>query len=252
MTDPDWQAKNRRAWYTMLPRIEDWKAAYKLTPEEARDISVSYVLNNLLAFEKPVAFGKDGAPTYPKIGEKVRIKLDNIGGAKYVADSDAAKGWTLTHPLDPRTAVLAVRLSRYLRENSRWGVSTIFWGGMGVGRDENDRHGLGYAIDFHGAITRFGKYDVAADWGSQPITLPNGKTASSWPGGVQPYYRLDPDTGAGGFFKAVYHFLAGEAVDNGKSTESSIGDHSFIVHPDHPDAGLRASHQDHIHCEVDH
>ena len=169
MNDPDWAAKNRRAMYNMLPRVENWTAAYKLLQEEARDITVSYVLNNLLTLEKPVTFGKDGSPTYPKIGEKARLKLDNIGGAAFVPDSKAAAGWTMTHPVDLRTAVLAVRLAIYLQQQSKWGVKTIYWGGMGVGRDENDRHGKGYAIDFHGAFTRFGKFDVWADWGNQPI-----------------------------------------------------------------------------------
>ncbi len=250
MNDPDWAAKNRRASYNMMPRVENWTAAYKLSQEEARDIAVTYVLNNYLTLEKPVAFGKDGAPSYPKVGERARLKLDNIGGVRFVPDSKAASGWTMTGAMDLRTAVLAVRLGIYLREQSKWGVSAIYWGGMGVGRDEDDRHGKGLAIDFHGALTNFGKFDVAVDWGQQPITLPNGKTAKTWPLNVMPYFRLDVDTPAGGFFYAVYHFLAGEASDNGTTRESSIGDRSQILCPDTPDPSLRTYHQDHIHCEV--
>jgi hypothetical protein len=250
MNDPDWAAKNRRAMYNMMPRVENWKAARDLSQEEARDIAVSYVLNNLLTLEKDVAFGKDGAPTYPKIGERSKLKLSNIGGVAFVPDSKKAAGWTTTGPMDLRTAVLAVRLAIYLQRQSKWGVSTIYWGGMGVGRAEDDRHGKGYAIDFHGAMTRFGKLDVAADWGSQPIILPDGETAREWPLNVQPHYRLDVDTLAGGFFYAVYHFLAGEASDNGREWESSIGGRSQILCPDTPDPTLRMYHQDHIHCEV--
>ncbi len=145
-------------------------------------------------------------------------------------------------------AVLSVRLAQFLK-SSKWNATTIYWGGMGVGRDENDRHGKGYALDFHGADTRRGKFDVAKDWGAQPITLPSGKTAHVWPPEVVPYFRLDVDTPAGEFFYALYHFLTGEAADAAKP--SSIGDRSFIVHPDHPDVALRATHQDHIHCEID-
>jgi len=251
MTEPDRMARNRRASYNMMPRVENWTAAHELSQEEARDIAVSYVLNNYLKLEKPVTFGKDGSPTYPKIGERARLELDSIGGVRFVPDSKKAAGWKMTGPMDLRTAVLAVRLGIYLREQSKWGVSTIYWGGMGVGRDENDRHGKGYAIDLHGALTRFGKYDVAADWGRQPITLPNGKLAKQWPYNIRPYFRLDVDTLAGGFFYAVYHFLAGEASDNGTNRESSIGDRSQILCPDSPDPVLRMHHQDHIHCEVD-
>jgi hypothetical protein len=251
MTSPNWIANNRRAMYNILSDgPPNWTAAFKLSQEQARDITVSYVLNDLLTLEKPVTFGTDGAPTYPKIGERAKLKIASIGGVAFVPENKAASGWTMTGPMDLRTAVLAVRLARYLRSYSKWGVSTIFWGGMGVGRSENDRHGKGLAIDFHGAITRFGKLDVAADWGKQPITLPDGKTAKTWPLNVKPYYRLDVDTPAGGFFYAVYHFLTGEASDNGRSHSSSIGDRSQILCPDTPDAGLRLHHQDHIHCEV--
>src|SRR5262249_19856432 len=149
-------AQNRRAWYNMMPRVEDWTASYKLSQEEARDIAVAYVLNDFLTFEKPVTFGKDGTPSYPKIGERPRLKLDNIGGVRFLPDSNKAAGWTMTGPMDLRTAVLAVRLGMYLQRYSKWGVSVIYWGGMGVGRDEDDRHGKGYAIDIHGALTRFG------------------------------------------------------------------------------------------------
>ena len=249
MTTAELTARNRRASYNAMPGLP-WTAAFQLSQEEARDIVVSYVLNNMLTLEKPVAFGTDGAPTYPRIGQRAALKLANIGGVRFVPDSKAAATWTATGQMDLRTAVLAVRLARYLRA-SPWAVTEIFWGGMGVGRQEDDRHGKGYAIDFHGATTRVGKFDVAADWGKQPITLPDGKTARSWPVHVQPYFRLDVDTPAGGFFKAVYRFLAGEAADNGRANESSIGDRSRILHPDTPDVGLRATHQDHIHCEID-
>jgi hypothetical protein len=252
MNDPDWMAKNRRASYNMMPRVENWTAAYKLSQEEARDIAVTYVLNNYLTLEKPVTFGKDGSPTYPKIGERAMLKIDNIGGVAFVPDDLAANiGRTMTGPMDLRTAVLAVRLALYLRQESKWGVSTIFWGGMGVGRDDNDRHGKGYAIDFHGAVTRFGRFDVEADWGNQPITLPDGKKVKEWPVTVPPHFRLDVDTHAGGFFYAVYHFLAGEASDNGTDHESSIGGRSQILSPDTSDFVQRPHHQNHIHCEVD-
>src|SRR5689334_9559674 len=121
MTDPDWMAKNKRASYNMMPGVATWKAAFRLSQEEARDIAVAYVMNSQLTLEKPVTFGKDGAPTYPKIGERARLKLDNIGGVTFVPDSKAAAGWKMTGPMDLRTAVLAVRLARYLREQSRWG-----------------------------------------------------------------------------------------------------------------------------------
>lgn len=249
MTDLDRLCMNRRAWYEVMPRA-DSTPAYKLSQEEARDTIVSYVRSNQLTLEKPVTFGSDGSPSYPRIGERVKLRLGNIGGVRYVPNSSAASAWTMTGPMDLRTAVLAVRLALQLRLYTKWGVSEIYWGGMGVGRDPNDRHGKGLAIDFHGALTRFGAFDVTADWGARPITLPNGKVVRQWPHNVQPRFRLDVATPAGEFFYDVYRFLAGEASDNGTNNASSIGGRSQILCPDTPDAALRATHQDHIHCEV--
>lgn len=223
------------------------KPARELTQAEARDVVVSYALNHQLELEKPVAFGKDGNLTFPLVGARSTLGL-GIGGVHFTPDNKKAAGWTRTGSMDMRTAVLAVRFAQYLR--SRWGVTTIFWGGMGVGRADTDRHGKGFAIDFHGAITRIGKFDVFEDWGKQPITLPNGKTVPKWPVGTWPHFRLDVDTRAGGFFYDVYHWLTGEAADaRGKRT--SIGDHSYILCPDMHDVTWRDLHQDHIHCEID-
>ena len=230
-----------------IPPAAISKPARELTQAEARDLVVYYVHQNQLALEKPIVFGKDGVPTFPKPGDKVKLGL-TIAGVQFTPDSKAAASWTHTGPMDLRMAVLAVRLAHFLKAG-RWGVTTIYWGGMGVGRDQDDRHGKGFALDFHGAITRHGKFDVWKDWGNQTITLPNLKTARSWPVGTVPHFRLDVDTQAGGFFKDVYDFLTREAAD--ATRPSSIGDRSFIVHPDHPNPALRSSHQDHIHCEID-
>jgi hypothetical protein len=97
---------------------------------------------------------------------------------------------------------------------------------------------------------------VRQDWWSRPITLPSGKPAphNKWPVNVQPYFRLDVDdpSGAGAFFYDVYHFLTGEAADGfNPAKPTSIGDHSYILHPDHPDPNVRDSHFDHIHTEID-
>jgi hypothetical protein len=225
------------------------KAAFKLSDQEARDLVVGYVQNKLLELEKEVE--TTGPNPYPKVGERVRVKLQNIGGVKYTPDNPDAAAWSTTYPMEMRTVVLAVRLGVFLK-SGRWGVSAIYWGGMGIGGSSaTDRHSLGRAIDIHGADTTAGKLDVLANWGRQPITLPNGKKVHVWPGNIQPYFRLDVDTPAGGFFYDVYHFLTGEARDKiGGLAGSSIGDRSFILCPDMPDAALRARHQDHIHCDV--
>jgi len=224
------------------------KPARNLSQEEARDLVVYYAINRLLFLQKPITFGKDGSVTFPKVGEKVELGLE-IGGVHFYPSDDASAGLSKTGHMDPRMATLAVRLAQFLK-NGRWAVSTIYWGGMGYGRSGSDRHGMGLALDFHGAYTRIGWIDVSFDWGRQPITLPDGSKAQKWPVNQTPYYRLDVDTNAGAFFYDVYKFLTGEAADGFGSKPTSIGDHSFILCPDMPDIAWRDKHQDHIHCEV--
>jgi hypothetical protein len=233
------------------------KPARDLTQQEARDLTAYYALTGQITLAKQVTFDPYGKPEYPKPNEKVAVG-STIAGVSFIpANADPAK-WPTTRPLDMRLVVLLVRLSQYLHV-SPWGVTIIYWGGLGIQGDETqplDRHGKGFALDFHGAVTRRGKYMVLQDWWNRPITLPNGKPAphNQWPVNVQPYYRLDVDdpSGAGGFFYDVYHFLTGEAADGfNPAKPTSIGDHSRILHPDHPDPNLRYPHRDHIHTEID-
>jgi hypothetical protein len=230
------------------------KPARDLTQEEARDLTAYYALTGQITLEKPVTFQMDGRPAFPKPNEKVALGL-TIAGVSFVPNNPDAAAWQATKPLDMRLVVLLVRLSQYLN-TSKWGVTVIYWGGLGIaGQDPQDRHGKGFALDFHGAFTRRGRFEVLRDWWNRPITLPNGKPAphNQWPSNVQPYFRLDVDdpTGAGGFFYDVYHFLTGEAADGfNPAHPTSIGDHSYILHPDHPDPNQRYPHRDHIHAEI--
>jgi len=219
--------------------------ARDLSQEQARDLCVYYALNNMLVLEKAITFGKDARPTYPAVGERSTLGL-TIAGVNFVPDNEAASGLTKTGKMDLRTAVLAVRLARFLSQN--WGITVLYWGGMGFGRDPNDRHGRGLAIDIHGASGHGGYYRVYRDWGKQKITLPNGTKTDAWPNTQQPYFRLDVDTRNGKFFYELYRFLTGEAVDAPRP--SSIGDRSYILCPDMPDNYWRPKHQDHIHCEI--
>jgi hypothetical protein len=86
------------------------KAARTLTQAEARDLAVYYTLNRQLELEKPIGFGSDGNPTFPKVGEKVRLGLQ-IGGVQFTPDNPAAAKWTHTGPMDMRMAALVVRLA---------------------------------------------------------------------------------------------------------------------------------------------
>ena len=67
---------------------------------------------------------------------------------------------------------------------------------------------------------------------------------------MPPYFRLDVDTPAGGFFYAVYHFLGGEASDNGPKTPSLDRRPQPDPVPRHARSLAADYHQNHIHCEV--
>ena len=129
-------------------------------------------------------------------------------------------------------------------------MTTIYWGGMGVGRDTDDRHGQGFALDSHGAETNAGHIDVQADWGRPTSAADAEAGRKTWPAGMQPYSgsTSTPMPAA----SSTTSTISWPARPPTPPKPSSIGDRSFIAHPDHPDASLRSCHQDHIHCEIDH
>jgi hypothetical protein len=205
--------------------------------------------------EKQVTFDSYGKPAFPKPNEKVRLGVTIAGESFVPANADPAK-WPVTYPAG-HAASRPARPSFAIFELEPLGRDNHLLGRVrDRGSDPQDRHGKGFALDFHGAVTRRGKYMVRQDWRSRPITLPSGKPAphNKWPVNVQPYFRLDVDdpSGAGAFFYDVYHFLTGEAADDfNPAKPTSIGDHSYILHPDHPDPNVRDSHFDDIHTEID-
>jgi hypothetical protein len=174
--------------------------------------------------------------------------------------------------LDPRNALALVRLCQFLSDN--FGATELFHLGIsGGGTDANgnprtDCHGQGRAIDFVGvrgtsrddgsefAIT------VLDDWGTAHTALtPDG----DWPPGTgsDVSFRLDdPDADpfARDFFSALYDFIASEWQDRSTDpdpadTPTTIGERSFIMHPDHPATSPgkpngREAHRNHVHMQI--
>lgn len=144
--------------------------ARDLTQAEARDLVVYYALHRQLTLEKPIAFGMDGQPTFPRVGEKVKLGLA-IGGVYFTPASAAAASWTHTGPLDLRMATLAVRLAQYLHA-SRWGVTMIFGGAGRRARHagsarEGVRTGLPWRADARGQVRRRAGLGKTADPAAQ-------------------------------------------------------------------------------------
>jgi hypothetical protein len=180
--------------------------------------------------------------------------------------AQAPQGGGAPDNLDPRNALALVRLCEWLNDN--WGVTELYHVGISgdaAGR-RTDCHGQGRAVDFVGVKGRLDDgsellLTVYDDWGlvGTPST-PGGQ----WPAGTAAvHFRLD-DAGsneiAREFFSDLYDFIAeewqdrnDEAIDAGPPT--SIGEGSFIMHPDHPTSAPgtphgREMHQGHIHMQI--
>lgn len=102
---------------------------------------------------------------------------------------------------------------------------------------------------------------VFDDWGTvSTATTPGG----DWPAstGREVSYRLDDpdaDEWTREFFGSLYEFIASQWQDRTSAPEetdtpSTIGEGSFIMHPDHPDDAApphgRSAHRNHIHMQI--
>ncbi|WP_165231830.1 hypothetical protein [Aquisphaera insulae] len=140
-----------------------------------------------------------------------------------------------------------------------------------------------------GGEVGWGRYDITVlkHWGKQPVTMPadfgpinpatrehrykKGQRYPQWPDGFeQTDYRIalpdDPDAFmkrtlempaqvdyASRVFADIYQTAAIEGKDTAspQARPTSIGKESrFIIHPDHPNTGLRTHHRDHFHIQV--
>jgi hypothetical protein len=103
---------------------------------------------------------------------------------------------------------------------------------------------------------------VNDNWGTISTALTPG---GNWPPGTgsNVSYRLDDpatDPFASRFFRDLYRFIASEWQDRSDrpdpaETETTIGERSFIMHPDHPATAPgtthgREAHKNHIHMQI--
>lgn len=239
-------------------------AARSLTKDQARDLVVHYWVNGLIQMDRWPECDGTGKVTWPKPTDRVKLMLNNIGGVKFTPNNPQAAAWTETYPLDLRNVVMVVRLAQYLKDN--WGTTVIFWGGLGIGggrTDKADTHTEGLALDFHGAVTSAGSFDVQRDWGDKkvPASIGGDKSGRWPPSASKTSYRLAVDpldigkfvlaaAGAPGFFNDVYQYMATQARHDSPEGTPRIGEGSAILHPDTPWSWLRKGHSNHFHFEV--
>ena len=198
----------------------------------------------------------------PTRATRLALQPAVIGGVRFVNRLNRRADYLFN--LDVRLVVGLHRLATMLR--STWGVAEIHHLGIGQGRGKsNDCHNTGRAMDLAGASGVYGgspySVDVLADWGRQPVTMPDGRTLAAWPAAYRATtYRLAGSTNiiARELFRDVYTFAAREFVDTsprrfGNGSPTAIGSSSrFIIHPDYPSGATwaRPAHQNHMHFQI--
>lgn len=152
--------------------------------------------------------------------------------------------------VDPRFAVFLARLAAMLR--GRFGVTAIHHLGIYPGKaaTPDDIHNHGRAVDLLSFDGPFGNLSIKDDWGTKPAPYADDATVT--------HFRLKPSDGAYRLFTALYRFIAEQVADRTQTPlqggpPTRIGEHSFILSPDHPDPDFRPSHSglnSHIHAQI--
>lgn len=152
--------------------------------------------------------------------------------------------------VDPRFAVFLARLAAMLR--GRFAITAIHHLGIYPGKaaTPDDVHNHGRAVDLLSFDGPFGNLSIKDDWGTKPTPYADGATVTR--------FRLKPSDGGYKLFSALYQFIAEQVADRTQTpvqggSPTRIGDHSFILSPDHPDPDYRPSHSglnSHIHAQI--
>jgi hypothetical protein len=219
--------------YATRAGASDGRGARSSVP--AREMTQRQALDTL------VSMGAAGLATITPTHTDASGLADRVTLGTRVAGVDFRYAGKLSsvHDIDPRFAVLLVRLADMLRD--RFGVVAIDHLGIFPGAGPpNDVHNRGLAIDFAGAETMAGeKFSVLKDWGQRP----------SKGSGL---FRLEPTDRGAELFSAVYDLATHEATDHIPETgvPSSIGQGSYILTPDHPTKKLAEDHRDHMHLQI--
>lgn len=163
---------------------------------------------------------------------------DTVAGVRYLYLGKVFPN--ILRALDPRLAVLLVRLALFAK--ARYGATGIDTIGIFNPDRAPDVHAFGRAADISGIVTPSKTWSVLRDWGQKPKDGFEG-------------FRL-PSTDPGyAVFRDLYAFLASQASDRQtapgqKMGPTAIGDHGFVVSPDHPDPVIAPAHQDHLHVQI--
>ncbi len=243
------------------------KPARDLAPEEAFELVTALASSGEITLAEAVKSYKAGQQLKVSTSIAGIEYLQALGKNRGTNGSAGAMRTPFFYPTAPFAIVLH-RLAARLRD--KWAATQIVWGGIGAGSGSHslDCHMIGTCVDFYGATTRKGAFDVRQDWFLRPVFRKGGKRHAMdpndndrWGNDNQTYYRLavstDPkDAAARDFFLDVYTFvseqctfgpydIAPDAFKNGSPMKAG-----YTLHPDYPIVDKRRHHNDHIHFQL--
>lgn len=264
--------------YALVPPFAS-KAARDLSAQEAFDLLMHLVFHGRVVLDEHVKVDNSGKIVYPKPGQQILVKT-SMAGVDFLHASGAFNAKNGSHGArkdkrfapTPAFAIVLFRLAEFLAKD--WGATQIVWGGVGKGADNKSKncHDVGTCMDFYGATTKKGKFDVTEDWTRKPVFQKDGKELpvkwsqeiwgvalfeNRWGPATQTYYRLRPtdDSPAYDFFLDVYTFVNEQCTSSGDTSPHAFGTNHPLsagqtIHPDYPGPKLRKDHRDHMHFQL--
>jgi hypothetical protein len=263
-------------WATLGPLSQP---ARDLSDKDAFDLMMRLVdLGQITLFDKIVT-DKSGKITSHHPGMQTRIVPELAGmpflkAREHNGGPNGSMGAVQQKYFSPTPgfAIVLYKLAKMLTDD--WGATQIVYGGIGQGGNANvtDCHSTGHCVDFYGADTKRGSFDVREDWWMRPVYDSAGNVHASegnlwgvdrWKNETKTYYRLalspkPEDATPAEFFEAIYEFAheetRAEVFDISPQLFSSgrpLG-MGWIMHPDYPKKSHkgREEHNDHIHFQL--
>ena len=234
-------------------------------PDEALELVVYLVSQSELQLKSwtPMRFGSGCQLLSPTRATRLALQPAVIGGVRFVNRLIRRADYLFN--LDVRLVVGLHRLATMLR--STWGVAEIHHLGIGQGRGKsNDCHNTGRAMDLAGASGVYGgspySVDVLADWGRQPVTMPDGLECLSLAGGLPGHHLPAGRVNQHHRPRAVPGRVRvrGPGVRRHQPTavRQRVPDGDRLVQPVHhpprlPERGAtwaRPAHQNHMHFQI--
>ena len=161
-------------WTEILPLLSE--PARDLSDDDAFELMMYLVgTGDITLFDKLVK-DKSGNITSHKPGVQTRI-VPVIAGIPFLKargsnpGPNGSLGATQQQYFAPTPAfaIVLYKLAKMLAND--WGATQIVYGGIGAGGNANvtDCHSTGHCVDFYGANTKKGNFDVRQDWWMRPV-----------------------------------------------------------------------------------